>query len=120
MRDRVIDGQGREKSRKRPQRASGIAPNTTQGSSPHLEGAPEYAGLFMEDGGLGMSDPRNWLLSDDRAASIEEQTPRALATPEELSEVALEFALCTYTLLKDRASRVILEANQKQSAEPSR
>jgi hypothetical protein len=58
-----------------------------------------------------MSHPLTNLLSDDRAAQLEEQTRLALSDPNGLSPITQEFALATLALLKDRQARCELAAS---------
>lgn len=64
-----------------------------------------------------MSAPTTRLLSDARAAEIEAMTTRALSRQGELSDIASEFALAAYALLKDREARCELLALARPTPE---
>jgi hypothetical protein len=79
-----------------------------------LFGASKLSKVTREEKGTTtMSHPVTNLLSDDRAAQLEEQTALALSSPEGLTPIAREFALATLVLLKDRQARCELAANAK-------
>jgi len=77
-----------------------------------LFGANDFPRVNLEEkGATTMSHPMTHLLSDDRAAQLEEQTRLALSEPDGLSPIAREFALAALALLKDRQARCELAAS---------